>query len=175
MPVALSGLLVTALLTRNKRGLPNLFFVSLCLFALILPPLRESGELIDTAYKKSKWRYEACRVFKNEFKFEKDTRILVSKDLFQSTWLLGRDAQAHCHMFNIYFNSRLRYEQFIDGSEEDILKADYDYAVISVEDMINLRQKEAFTNIMQKYRLVEGQAVYPWTGSLLQIFLLKKI
>ena len=175
MPLAMSGLLVTAVLTKNKRGLPNLFFTSLFLFALILPPLRESAGLIDTAYKKSKWRYEPCRIFEDEFTFGPDTKILVSKTLFQSSWLLGRDASAHCHMFNIYFNGCLKYEQFIDGGEEDILKADYDYALLSVQDIINLRQKETFTSIMQKYSLVEGQAVHPWSGGQLQIFLLKKI
>ena len=170
MPVAVAGLIITASLSK-KRGLAAFFFTALFLFALILPAYNDGKKLLQTAAIKSKWRFEACRVFKNDFKFNQDTKILVSRVVFPATWSMGRDAPAHCHIFNIYFNQKLRYEQFINASDADILKGDYDYCLLLDIELSKLRTSPEFSKIAAGFTTKSANVVspqgQPWTLVLL--------
>jgi hypothetical protein len=172
MPLAMSGLLVAAVLTK-KKVLPSLFFVSLCLFALMLPPFRDGYQFMDAACKKSKWRFEPCRAFKDDLKFDSNTKIVVSKNVFGRTWLMGRDARAHCHIFNIFFNQKLRYDQFTDGTDADILKGEYDYALLLADDFVNLRGKPEFQKMQGKFALKTADVVHPSGGMVPLVMLIK--
>ena len=174
IPIAISVLLVTAALA-VKRGLVNLFLTSLCLFAIMVPSFSDSKDLVLTAVTKSRWRYEPCRIFKNEMKFDKDTKILISKNLFSGMWLLGRDAQSHCHMFNIYLNQKLNYDQFIDGSIEDILKGGYTYAIITGDDLAVLQKSPQFEKLLKNYEAKQDFARYPSSNNMVPLVLLKKL
>jgi len=174
IPVAVSGLLAAAVLSK-RRGLPTLFFTYLFLFALMLPAFADGKKLMDTAVIKSKWRYEPCRIFKDEFEFGKDTKVLISKNLHKSTWMLGRNVESHCQMFNIFFGAKLGYEQFVDGTEEDILRGEYDYALlISDNETQQLMQKAEFKQLTGKYELRQSNAVHPGGQGVVPLILLKR-
>jgi hypothetical protein len=174
MPVAIAGLLITAVVSK-KRGLAAVFFTALFLFALVLPAYSDGRKLLQTSAVKSKWRFAACRAFKGDLKFDKNTKMLVSKNVFGRTWLLGRDAQSHCHIFNIFFNQKLRYDQFIDGSEADILKGDYDYAIlIADEQTVQMSKKPEFQRLLAEYELKQADALHPSGEGAVPLILLKK-
>jgi len=156
--------------------LTALFFSSLCLFWVMLPPLSHNVRLLNqrTIAQKSKWRFEPCRVFRDQLQFDKDTKILVSKDIHARSWMLGRNAKAHCHMFNIFYNQKLDYEQFINGSVDDILKADYTYAFLTPQDWKGISAKHNVEGLLKNYELNVGKtAVYRRYGQM-QLILLKK-
>jgi len=174
IPVAVTGLLITALLSK-KRGLATLFFTALFLFALMLPSFSDGKGLMDTAVVKSRWRYEACRVFKDDFEFGRDTKILISKNVHQYTWMLGRNVESHCHIFNIFFNTRLNYEQFIDGTQGDVLRGDYDYAILIADDETRqMMQGGEFGQLMTGYELRQKEALHPSGRGAVPLILLKK-
>jgi hypothetical protein len=172
LPIAVSGLLITAAISK-KRGPAAVFLTALFLFAMILPAFNDGRKLLQTAAGKSRWRFEVCRTFKDDFKFERDTKIVVSKNVFSRTWLMGRDAQSHCHIFNIFFNQKLRYDQFSDGTEADIIKGDYNYAVLFAGDLINLRGKPEFQKLQGKFALKSADVEYP-SGGTVPLVLLSK-
>ncbi len=177
IPVAMTGLLVTSVLSK-KRGLPTLFFTSLFLFALMLPAFADGKVLMDTAVVKSRWRYEACRVFEDDFEFDKDTRILISENVHSRTWMLGREHERFCYsayMFNIYFNRKLDCDQVFIGKEEDILKADFDYAIlIADEQTMQLMQRPEFSQLKKRYELKQKEALHPSGRGAVPLILLKK-
>jgi len=173
LPIVVSGLLAAAALSQ-KRGLVNLFLTSLCLFAIMIPSFADSRELVKTAVTKSRWRYEPCRVFKDEMKFDKDTKILVSKNLFASMWMLGRDRDSHCYMFNICLNQKLNLEQFIDGSIEDIVKGGYTYAFLTADDLAFIQKSTQFENLLKSYEVKQGLARHPSSNEMVPLVLIKK-
>ena len=174
LPIAISILLVAGALAQ-KRGLICLFFSALCLFAIMIPSFSDSKDLVLTSVTRSRWRYEPCRIFKNQMKFDKDTKILISKNLFSGMWLLGRNAQAHCHMFNIYLNQKLNYDQFIDGGLEDILKGGYTYAILTSDDLAVLQKSPQFDRLLKNYEVKQDFTRYPSTDDMVPLILLKKL
>ena len=66
---------------------------------------------------------------------------------------MGRDAEAHCHIFNIYFKQKLEYKQFIDGKIEDIPKGGYTYAILLTNDFAALQNNPAFAKLLAGYEM----------------------
>lgn len=101
--------------------------------------------------KKSEWRFEPYRVFADELRFGEDVKILVSKDIHERSWMLGRPGGANCCMFNVFFNQKFTYEQFIDGEVEDILKGDYTYAFLTWRDWKEISEKHDVEHLLKDY------------------------
>jgi len=176
MPVAITVLLIVATMSK-KRGLVALFFSWLCLFLLILPPLNHNLTSLKQRIvaQKGIWRFEPCRVFKDQFQFDENTKILISKDIHARSWMLGRNAKAHCHMFNIFYNQKLDYDQFIDGTWDDILKADYTYALLTARDWQGISKKYNIKGLLENYELKTNErAVYRTRSGPMRLILLKK-
>lgn len=176
IPLAVTVLLIVGTMSK-KRGLAALFFSSLCLFVLVFPALGHNITLLKqrTVAQKSEWRFEPYRVFEDELQFEKDARILVSKDIHPRSWMLGRNAKAHCHMFNIFYNQNFDYEQFVDGTWEDILKGDYAYAFLTGRDWKGISEKHNVAHLLRDYELKTGErAVYRTRSGPMQLMLLKR-
>jgi hypothetical protein len=174
MPLALS-ILLTALVMTKKRGLPTVFIVSICFFALILPPFKDSVSLVNSSYERSKWRFEPCRVFSSDFKFTDKTRIFIYQDMQKYIWLFGRDLESHRDIFNVYFNARLSVSQFTLGGPQNILKGDYDYAILAADEQISqLSGKPEFKKLMEKFELKQADAIYPGNQGKMPLVLLKK-
>ena len=176
IPTFLTALLIVGVMSK-KRGLPTLFFSSLCLFVLVLSPLTGNISLLqkgDVA-RRSEWRFEPFRVFKDEIQFAKGDKIVISKDIHPRSWMLGRRAKAHCHMLNIYFNAHFDYDEVVDGGIEDILKADYAYAFITAKDWNDIKQKHNAEFLLNSYELKTDQnAVFRTRTGQMQLILLKK-
>lgn len=176
IPSAFTGLLIVAAMSK-KRGLVALFFSALCLFALALPPLASNISSLNRRLmaKKSEWRFEPCRVFADELRFDKDTKILVSKDVHERSWMLGRDAKANCHMLNIFFNGSLDYDQVVYGGADDILKGDYTYAFLTARDWKDISEKHNVEHLLRDYELkTDRTAVYSTRSGPMRLILLKK-
>lgn len=167
MPLALTILLmVTGFST--KRSLVTLFLSSLCLFLLVFTPLSSNINFLKqkTIAKRSQWRYTPYRVFADELRPDKDVKILVSKDVHQRSWMLGRDVRGHCWTFNVFFNQKLDYDNFIDGTWEDILKGDYNYAFLTWRDWNGIRQKHNIDHLAKNFAVKADETT--------QLILLKK-
>jgi len=152
LPLATTVLLIYSAAFRN-RGLTAVFVFSLCLFFVVYFPLDVGiGSLEARAVAQhSERRYEPYRVFAGELKINKDVKILVSKNIYANTRMLGRDRWSHCWMFNVFFNQKLYYENFINGETEDILKGDYDYAFLTFDDWKGIGEKQEALRLKQNY------------------------
>lgn len=152
----------------KKRGQVALFFSSLCLFFIVYFPLANNLTLLNqrVTAKKGEWRFAPYRVFADEMRFGKDVKILVSKDVHARSWMLGRDVRSHCWMFNVFFNQKFDYDNFIDGSWEDVLKGDYSYAFLTRRDWKSISQKHNVGHLLKDYALK--------TDKKTQLILLKK-
>jgi len=167
MSLAITILLMVAGLS-SKRGLIALFLSSISFFSIVYYPLSEnltSLKRMDVA-KKSQWRYEPYRVFANELSFGRDVKILVSKDVHKRSWMLGREVRAHCWMFNVFFNQKFDYDQFIDGTQEEILMGGYTYAFVTWRQWKDLREKHNVEHLLKNYIIKADNET--------QIILLKK-
>jgi hypothetical protein len=140
----------------KKRSPAVWFFLFLCLFFIMYVPLRSNLTKLTarTLAKESMRRYEPYRVFANELSFDKkNVKILVSKDIYERTRMLGRDLQSHCWMFNVFFNQKFDYENFIDGDQKDILKGNYTYAFLTEQDWKEIYQKYNVKYLLNDYTL----------------------
>jgi len=176
IPLAVTVLLIVGTMSK-KRGLTALFFSSVCLFVLVFPALGHNISLLKqrTVAQKSEWRFEPYRVFEEELQFEKGARILVSKEMHTRSWMLGRNAKAHCHMFNIFYNQNFDYDQFVDGTWEDILKGDYTYAFLTGRDWKDISEKHNVAHLLRDYELkTDERAVYRTRSGPMQLILLKR-
>jgi len=167
LPLATTGLLISAS-TLHKRGPMALFLFSLCLFFIVYFPLRNNLASLKqrVVAKRSEWRFEPYRVFADELRFDKDVKILVSKDVHTRSWMLGRDVRPHCWMFNVFFNQKFDYDNFTDGSWEDILKANYTYAFLTWRDWKGIHEKYNVEHLTKNYDVESHKAT--------QLILLKK-
>jgi len=168
LPTATTGLLICVSLLK-KRGQLALFLLSLCLFFIIYFPLKNNLTSLKQrgVAKRSEWRYEPYRIFADELRlFDKNVTILVSKDVHKRSWMLGRDVRSHCWMFNVFFNQKFDYDNFIDGSLEDILKGDYTYAFVTWRDWKGIREKYNVEHLTKNYDVESHKAT--------QLILLKK-
>ncbi|UCE98994.1 MAG: hypothetical protein JSV82_07370 [Planctomycetota bacterium] len=167
LPLSTSFLLIYVIALK-KRGPLALFFLSLCLFFIIYFPLKNNMTLLKqrVVAKKGEWRFTPYRVFKDELRFDKDKKILVSKDVHARSWMLGRNQNSHCWMFNIFFNQKFDYVQFIDGSREDILKGNYTYAFLTWGDWNAIQEKHNVEHLTKNYDIKSHKET--------QLILLKK-
>ena len=168
-PLAVTGLLLYAVVLR-KRGKVALFVLSLCLFFIIYFPLRGTFTSLKEriAAQRSEWRYEPYRVFANELSFDKDIKIVVSKNIYASSNMLGRGFESHCWMFNVFFNEKFDVNQFIDGTWDDILKGDYTYAFLTWSDWMGISKKFDIEHLKKNYTLKADRPTP-------QLILLKKL
>lgn len=160
LPLATTGLVIYAIAFR-KRGPAALFFLSFCLFFIVYFPLSNNLTSLKqrAVAKRSEYRYMPYRVFADELRFDKDVKILVSKDVHKRTWMLGRAKSSHYDMFNIFFNQEFDYNQFIDGSWEDILKGDYTYAFLTWQDWDGIRKKHNIEHLIKNYTVKGNKKV----------------
>jgi len=167
LPISVTILVVVGGLSK-KRGLIALFVSFVCFFFIIYHPLKANLTSLKekVVAHKSEWRYEPYRIFANELRFDKDVKILVSKDIHKRSWMLGREVRAHCWMFNVFFNQKFTYEQFIDGSWEDVLKGDYTYAFLTLRDWEGIRKERNVEHLLRDYIIKMDKAT--------QILLLKR-
>lgn len=188
IPVAVTGLLIVGVMSK-KRGLIALFFSFLCLFSLMLPPLMENISNLNQRLvaNKSRWRFLPYIIFGNQIQFDKKTKILILKDIHPRSWMLGRDLQSHCFMFNIYFNQnadckqppeggRFNWtsDQFFEGTRQDILKGNYDYAFITMQDWKGISEKHNVDHLLRDYELKIDKTVYRSRSGPFQLILLKR-
>jgi hypothetical protein len=166
-PLAVTGLLLYAVVLR-RRGRVALFVLSLCLFFIIYFPLKSTLTSLKgrIAAQRSEWRYEPYRVFANELSFDKDVKIVVSKNIYASSNMLGRGFESHCWMFNVFFNGKFDVNQFIDGTWDDILKGNYTYAFLTWKDWKGITEKYNVEQLVKNYALKADEAT--------QVVLLKR-
>jgi len=152
MPFWTTVLVGVAGLSR-RRGLAALFVSALSFLFIVCYPLQQNVESLKkrVVAQKSEYRYEPYRVYADQLRFDEDVKILVSKDVHKRYWMLGREVRAHCWMFNVFFNQKFTYEQFIDGEPEDILKGDYTYAYLTAQDWEGLRVKHEMQDLLANY------------------------
>ncbi|MCD6175692.1 MAG: hypothetical protein J7K65_08020 [Planctomycetes bacterium] len=179
MPLFVTVILITTTLSK-KRGPIAFFVIWLSLFVLILCPLSHNIMKIDPGpdagymsnAMKSKFRYEPFKIFKDDMTFSKGDKVLISKDIHSRSWFLGRRADSHCHMLNIYFNEHFNYDQVTDGTLQDIVKADYNYAIITGKDWANIQKNKLAAKIQSRYQMKISQRLSIRSGPM-QLILLK--
>jgi hypothetical protein len=156
MPVAATVLVAVGAVSK-KRGLAALFVSFLCLFLLVFPPLKSNLKSLKEMQvaRKSRYRYGPYRVFKDEFWFGNDVKVLISNDVHKQSWMLGRPEQpkSQCYMFNIYFNQKFDFDQFIEGTSENILKGEYTFALLTMRDWKEISEKHNVKGLLGKYEL----------------------
>ncbi len=154
LPISVTILVIVGGLSK-KRGLIALFVSFVCFFFIICYSLTANLTYLKkkVVVQKSEWRYEPYRIFADELRFDKDVKILVSKDIHKRSWMLGREVMSHCWMFNVFFNQKFNYDQFIDGSWEDILKGDYTYAFLTWKDWEGIRKEHDVEHLLRDYIL----------------------
>ncbi|MHC4602253.1 MAG: hypothetical protein ACYS6W_02860 [Planctomycetota bacterium] len=155
--VGIVPLVVTILLVLGtffkKRGLTVLFISFTCLFLLVWHPFRSNFSGMKATVERSKWRFLPYEVFKDEFQFDKDIKVLVSKDVFERSWMLGNYAFRHCWMFNIFFNQKYTDDNFIHGTQEDILKGGYTYGFITAWEWEEIGKKHNVDHLKKNYTM----------------------
>ena len=77
--------------------------------------------------------------------------MLISEDVHNRSWMLGKNQLRQRHMFNIYFNKRYGIEHFIHGTWEDILKGDYTYGIITFGDWKGISDKHNVDHLVRDY------------------------
>ncbi|GAG27569.1 unnamed protein product [marine sediment metagenome] len=75
-------------------------------------------------------------------------------------------------MLNIYFNEHFYYDQVTDGTLQDIVKADYNYAIITGRDWGNIQKNKFAAKIQSKYQMKTSQRFSTRSGPM-QLILLK--
>lgn len=152
VPLVVTILLVTGVLAK-KRGLTVLFISFLCLFLLIWQPFRfdfsENG--MKATVNKSEWRFLPYKVFQDEFQFDKDIKVLISEDVHNRSWMLGKRVNSQSWMFNVFFNQKYGEEHFIHGTWEDILKGDYTYGIVTQRDWEGIGKKHNVAHLIGDY------------------------
>jgi len=152
VPLVVTILLVTGTLFK-KRGLLVLFISFVCLFLLLWQPFRFdfSKNGMEATTKKSEWRFLPYKVFKDDFRFDKNLKVLISENLFKRSWMLGKSQHRQQNMFNVFFNKRYSIDHFIHGKWEDVLKGDYTYAILTWRDWNGIRKKYNVSSLLKKY------------------------
>ena len=152
LPLATTGILIYSAVLR-KRGPTALFVFSLCLFFIVYFPLDVgTGSLEERVVaQRSEWRYAPYHVFAGELQVDKNVKILISKSIYANTKMLGRDLESQCWMFNVFFNQELYYGNFINGTAEDILKGNYNYAFLTFDDWKSIGEKPETLRLKQNY------------------------
>jgi len=152
VPLAVTVLLVTGVLVK-KRGLTVLFISFMCLFLLLWHPFRSNFGGMKATAEKSRWRFLPYQIFKDEIKFEKDLKVLVSEDIHNRSWMLGNHVSRQCWMFNIFFNQRYAEDNFIHGTEEDILTGGYTYGFITGWEWEEIGKKHNVDHLEKNYTM----------------------
>ncbi|HPS55476.1 MAG TPA: hypothetical protein PLP05_07760, partial [Sedimentisphaerales bacterium] len=154
MPFAVTLLLAVSALSK-KRGFTAWFFTILAFFMLIYFPLTQGLKSLknEDVKNSSEWRYQPYKSFGDQLRFDKDVKILISKDIYSKSWMLGRDDRSHCWMFNIFFNKKFEYEQFIDAEFNDITALDYTFAFLTFDDWNKLSENKLTAQLQQKYEI----------------------
>ena len=176
LPLSTTVLLISSIIMR-RRGLMALFLASLCLFFVVYRPLVNNLTLLRdrVVAKRSELRFEPYRVFADELTFNKDVKILISKDIHKRSWMLGREYKSQCWLFNVFFNQKFDYDQFVDGSWEDILKGDYTYGFLTSQDWKGISQKYNIKHLLKNYKLkTDKKTAYRTRSGAMQLVLLKK-
>ena len=176
LPLSTTVLLIFAIIMR-RRGLMALFLALSCLFLVVYQPLVNNLTLLRdrVVAKRSELRFEPYRVFGDELTFNKNVKILVSKDIHKRSWMLGREVRSQCWLFNVFFNQKFDYDQFVDGSWEDILKGDYTYSFLTGRDWKGISRKYDVEHLLKNYKLkTDKKAVYRTRSGTMQLVLLKK-
>ena len=176
MPFSITILFMVSTISK-KRGLLALFLSSLCLFLLTYPPLEDNLNVLKqkVLVKRGQWRYEPYRVFAEHLRFDTDTKILISKEIYKRSRMLGRSRPGHQWMFNVVFNQNFDEEQFIDGRWEDIVKGDYTYAFLTLRDWEGVSTKYDIQHLLKVYEVkTDKKAVYRIRSGPMQLILLKK-
>lgn len=127
----------------GRRGPGAVFLASACLLMVLHMPLQENLASLarrDVATL-TEHRFMLLRIYGHEMRLDGDVKILVSTDTFQRLRMLGRDRMSNCWMFNVFFNEHLDYDQFLNGTWDDVLKGDYTYAILTWEDWQGIREK----------------------------------
>ena len=106
----------------------------------------------------SQKRFTPYHVFADELRFDKDVIILVSKDVHARLEMLGRGLKSHCSMFNIFFNQKFDFNQFIDGSRKNILKGNYTYAILTYQDWKVIGEKYGVEHLTKNYDIKSDKA-----------------
>jgi len=152
VPLTVTILLATSVLVK-KRGLTVLFISFMCLFLLVWHPFRSNFDGMKATADKSRWRFLPYEVFKGEIKFEKDIKVLVSEDIHNRSWMLGSHVSRQCWMFNIFFNQRYAEDNFIHGTQEDILKGGYTYGFITAWEWEDIGKKHNVDHLKKDYNM----------------------
>ena len=154
MPFAVTLLLAVSVLSK-KKAFSAWFFSILAFFMLIYFPLTQGIKSVknEDVKRSSQWRYQPYEIFGDQLRFDKDVKILVSKDVHKRSWMLGRDDRSHCWMFNIFFNQQFEYDQFIDAEFDDITDANYTFAFLTFDDWNKLTEKKLTAKLQQKYEI----------------------
>jgi len=152
VPLTVTILLATSVLAR-KRGLIVLFISFMCLFLLLWHPFRSNFAGAKATADKSRWRFAPYEVFKGEIKCEKDIKVLVSEDINKRSWMLGNHVSRQCWMFNIFFNQKYAEDNFIHGTQEDILKGGYTYGFITGWEWEEISKKHNIDHLNRAYTM----------------------
>jgi hypothetical protein len=160
MPFAVTLLLVVSVLSK-KKAFSAWFFTILAFFMLIYFPLTQGFKSLknEDVKRASQWRYQPYKTFADQLRFDKDVKILVSKDLHKRSWMLGRDDRSHCWMFNIFFNQEFEYDQFIDAEFDDITAANYTFAFLTFDNWNKLIEKKLAAKLQQKYEIKSDKKI----------------
>jgi hypothetical protein len=128
---------------------------------LIYFPLTQGFKSLknEDVKRASQWRYQPYKTFADQLRFDKDVKILVSKDLHKRSWMLGRDDRSHCWMFNIFFNQEFEYDQFIDAEFDDITAANYTFAFLTFDNWNKLIEKKLAAKLQQKYEIKSDKKI----------------
>jgi len=123
------------------------------LFLLLWHPFRSNFGGMKATAEKSRWRFLPYQIFKDEIKFEKDLKVLVSEDIHNRSWMLGNHVSRQCWMFNIFFNQRYAEDNFIHGTEEDILTGGYTYGFITGWEWEEIGKKHNVDHLEKNYTM----------------------
>ncbi len=152
VPLTVTILLATSVLAR-KRGLTVLFISFMCLFLLVWHPSRSNFAGAKATADKSRWRFAPYEVFEDEIKCEKGIRVLVSEDIHNRSWMLGKRRNSQGWMFNIFFNQKYTEDNFIHATQQDILKGGYTYGFITGWEWEEISKKHNVDHLKRAYTM----------------------
>ena len=154
VPFATVVILTTEVLF-SKKNILTFMVNTFCLILLVWFPFVNNGGLRQTTSRKSIWRFMPYKVFRDDFKInnDDDVKILISADIHKRSWMLGSSIYRQCWMYNIFFNTDYKKDNFIHGTVEDILMLNFDYALISGWDWNSIRASKKDGEISQRYSL----------------------
>jgi len=164
IPIAVTGMIVSFILTRQEKIRSALLILFLCT-CLVIPlnalmtSWRDRG-IIRLTYQ----RFSPFEEFSTYIHPQTDSRVYISPQIYLRDRMLSQDDSSAQEVFNLYFRTNLPISQ-ISGKPftlESLQSSRFDYAFLQVNDWMGLElpQQQVLLNQYKEMISEDGKVVF---------------